>query len=265
MEEKKLNLLKKGSHYLNSNKVRQSETIVEGRNPVYEALRGRREIKKIYIDRSISKNLRLRQISNLAKDKSIPIEFVDKSFLNKFGFQHQGVIAKTSAYKYYSLQYLLKEIKNKKSIIVILDRIKDPQNLGAILRTCHAFSIEGVLIPERRSAKITSAVCRASTGACEHLKIAKIINLRGAVDKLKENGFWVMGTSDRADELLSQVEIPFPLAIVMGSEQKGISRILLDSCDLIVRIKTTGEIPSLNVSVATGIVLYEVMKKLRKL
>jgi len=257
--------LKKNSSLLKDEKLKKGNAVVEGRNTVYEALRGPRKVKLVYIDKSISKNIRLKQVSNLAKDKSVHIKLVDRNFLNKIGTQHQGVIAITSPYKYFSLSSLLNEIRNKNPVIVLLDGIKDPQNFGAILRTCQAFSVDGVVIPDRRSAKITSSVCRASSGACEHLRIAKVVNLNKAVEKLKEKGFWVIGTSDRADISINQMEILCPLAIAMGSEQKGIGRLLLSNCDLVVKIKTSGKIPSLNVSVATGIILHEVMKKLKRI
>jgi len=257
--------LKKNSSLLKDEKLKKGNAVVEGRNTVYEALRGPRKVKLVYIDKSISKNIRLKQISNLAKDKSVHIKLVDRNFLNKIGTQHQGVIAITSPYKYFSLSSLLNEIRNKNSVIVLLDGIKDPQNFGAILRTCQAFSVDGVVIPDRRSAKITSSVCRASSGACEHLRIAKVVNLNKTVEKLKEKGFWVIGTSDRADISINQMEILCPLAIAMGSEQKGIGRLLLSNCDLVVKIKTSGKIPSLIVSVATGIILHEVMKKLKRI
>ncbi len=257
--------MKKNSSLLKDEKLKKGNAVVEGRNTVYEALRGPRKVKLVYIDKSISKNIRLKQISNLAKDKSVHIKLVDRNFLNKIGTQHQGVIAITSPYKYFSLSSLLNEIRNKNPVIVLLDGIKDPQNFGAILRTCQAFSVDGVVIPDRRSAKITSSVCRASSGACEHLRIAKVVNLNKTVEKLKEKGFWVIGTSDRADISINQMEILCPLAIAMGSEQKGIGRLLLSNCDLVVKIKTSGKIPSLNVSVATGIILHEVMKKLKRI
>jgi len=257
--------LKKNSSLLKDEKLKKGNAVVEGRNTVYEVLRGPRKVKLVYIDRSISKNIRLKQISNLAKDKSVHIKLVDRNFLNKIGTQHQGVIAITSPYKYFSLSSLLNEIRNKNPVIVLLDGIKDPQNFGAILRTCQAFSVDGVVIPDRRSAKITSSVCRASSGACEHLRIAKVVNLNKTVEKLKEKGFWVIGTSDRADISINRMEILCPLAIAMGSEQKGIGRLLLSNCDLVVKIKTSGKIPSLNVSVATGIILHEVMKKLKRI
>lgn len=252
--------MKKKPLFFKNSRKKESDTLIEGRNPVFEALRGPRKIKKIYIDKEISKHIRLRQISHLAKSKSVTIKAVDRVFLDKIGIHHQGVIAISSPYKYLSLYSLLKEIKNKKPVIVLLDGIKDPQNFGAILRTCQAFSVDGIVIPKRRSAKITSSVCRASSGACEHLKIARVVNLKKTVEKLKEEGFWVIGTSDRADISISNIEITFPLAIVMGSEQKGISKLLLSSCDLIVKIETLGKIPSLNVSVASGIILYEVKR-----
>ncbi|MGB3346182.1 MAG: 23S rRNA (guanosine(2251)-2'-O)-methyltransferase RlmB [Candidatus Humimicrobiia bacterium] len=257
--------MKKNSSLLKDEKLKKGNAVVEGRNTVYEALRGPRKVKLVYIDRSISKNIRLKQISNLAKDKSVHIKLVDRNFLNKIGTQHQGVIAITSPYKYFSLSSLLNEIRNKNPVIVLLDGIKDPQNFGAILRTCQAFSVDGVVIPDRRSAKITSSVCRASSGACEHLRIARVVNLNKTVEKLKEKGFWVIGTSDRADISINQMEILCPLAIAMGSEQKGIGRLLLSNCDLVIKIKTSGKIPSLNVSVATGIILHEVMKKLKRI
>lgn len=257
--------MKKNLSLLKDEKLKKGNAVVEGRNAVYEALRGPRKVKLVYIDKSISKNIRLKQISSLAKDKSVHIKLVDRNFLNKIGTQHQGVIAITSPYKYFSLSSLLNEIRNKNPVIVLLDGIKDPQNFGAILRTCQAFSVGGVVIPDRRSAKITSSVCRASSGACEHLRIAKVVNLNKAVEKLKEKGFWVIGTSDRADISINQMEILCPLAIAMGSEQKGIGRLLLSNCDLVVKIKTSGKIPSLNVSVATGIILHEVMKKLKRI
>ncbi|GAG60279.1 unnamed protein product, partial [marine sediment metagenome] len=133
--------MKKNSSLLKDEKLKKGNAVVEGRNTVYEALRGPRKVKLVYIDRSISKNIRLKQISNLAKDKSVHIKLVDRNFLNKIGTQHQGVIAITSPYKYFSLSSLLNEIRNKNPVIVLLDGIKDPQNFGAILRTCQAFSV----------------------------------------------------------------------------------------------------------------------------
>ena len=232
-----------------------------GRNAVLEAIKsGNRTINKILISKTAHGSA-LGEIIKLAKQKGIVINSVPPEKLDKFEHKNtQGVVAEVSATDYVELEDLIDTVKNKKNgFLVLLDSIKDPHNLGAIIRNAVCFGASGVIVPKWRSATINETVERTSAGAIEHIKIARITNTSQAILKLKENGFWILGAENGNNEI-TDTNIPFPAVLVMGSEGFGIHQKVKEKCDLILTIPQKNTISSLNVSCASAIILYEISK-----
>ncbi|WP_249029181.1 23S rRNA (guanosine(2251)-2'-O)-methyltransferase RlmB [Tannockella kyphosi] len=232
------------------------EQYIYGRNTVMEALKGDKGIHKVCLLQKDS------GIIELARKKNIPVEMVDKQFC----FQavgkvvHQGILACIEEYKYFEVEEILKDIPaGKQPTLLILDGLQDPHNLGAILRSADAIGVDGVIIGKHRSVKLNGTVAKVSTGAIDHVKVASVTNLTKTLESLKEKGYWVVGCdlSDKAQDY-RQVDYNMPVALVMGSEGEGISRLVSKTCDLHVIIPMTGHVTSLNVSVATAVLLYQV-------
>ncbi|MDE0317224.1 MAG: 23S rRNA (guanosine(2251)-2'-O)-methyltransferase RlmB [Candidatus Poribacteria bacterium] len=240
-----------------------SEQIV-GRNPVMEVLRsGTRQIEKILIVQG-SEHSRLRQIIDVAERKGIPYQRCPRHHLDSLQPNHQGVIAYISGFQYTDLSTLLKKIENKKDVpalLIMLDQIHDPRNLGAILRTANATNTDGVLIPKNNAAEITAAVHKAAAGSTEWTPIIKVTNLAQTIEKLKSVGVWVVGTAEDAELPYTDADFTGSLCIVLGNEGKGIRRLVKQKCDYLVRLPMLGQIPSLNVSVTAGVLLYEVLRQ----
>lgn len=177
---------------------------------------------------------------------------------------HQGVVAVTSAKQYNDLDDVVGAKRGEHSLIVVLDGIEDPHNLGAVLRTADAAGVDGVVIPERRAASVTAIVAKASAGASEHLPIAKVTNIARTLEELKEKNLWIVGLDERGTQAYDSLDYNMDCAVVLGAEGKGIHELVRKKCDFLVSIPMLGKVPSLNVSVAAGVVLYEIVRQRRK-
>ncbi|KXZ38962.1 23S rRNA (guanosine2251-2'-O)-methyltransferase [Alkalithermobacter thermoalcaliphilus JW-YL-7 = DSM 7308] len=239
---------------------------IEGRNPVIEALKSDRYIEKIMVSTS-AKEGSINKIVKMAKEKGIVVQYVDKVKLNEISqsHSHQGVIAIASDYKYFDIDELLQipKEKNEDPFFIILDEITDPHNLGSIIRTADAVGAHGIIIPKRRSATITPTVIKSSAGAAEYVPICKVTNIVNAIKKLKENGVWIVGT-DMDGDIHYEKDLTGAVGLVIGSEGFGISRLVKENCDFIVKIPMVGNVSSLNASVACSIVLYEIFRQREK-
>jgi len=238
------------------------EHIVVGRNPVCEALRADRTINKIYLARDM-KSAATADILNLARQKQVPVQNVDKQFLAHMapGAVHQGVIAQVAPYAYVELEDLLDGIKHADPLLVLLDEVTDPHNLGAIIRSADAAGAHGVIIPKRRAAAVTPVVVKSSAGAVEFVPIARVGNLVRTIEWLQERGIWVVGAHHDATQLVWDAPLSGPLAIVIGGEDKGLGRLVREKCDLLVKLPMAGRVNSLNASVAAALVLFDVVRQ----
>lgn len=240
-----------------------SEPIV-GRNPVIEAIwSGTHQIEKILIVQD-NKHPRLREIIQAAKQHKIPYQRCPRHHLDRSHANHQGVIAYVSPFRYTDLSLLLKNIQEKKdvpAIMIMLDQVQDPRNLGAILRTANATNADGVIIPKKNSVQITAAVHKASAGSTAYTPITKVTNLAQTIEKLKSVGVWVVGTDEEAELTYISADFTVPLCIVLGNEGDGIRRLVKQKCDYLVHLPMIGQIGSLNVSVTAGVLLYEVLRQ----
>jgi 23S rRNA (guanosine2251-2'-O)-methyltransferase len=236
---------------------------IEGKNPVLEALRANHEIVKIYILKEETGPYL--EIAGLAHQKKIPVTPVDSKVLDRMATSrnHQGVIAVAAEWKYAQVSEMLKSAagKNEPPFLLLLDGVEDPQNLGSIIRTAEAAGVHGIIIPERRSVGLTAVVSRASSGAIEHIPVARVTNLTKTIEELKKEGLWFTGADMNATKPFHDSDLKGPIGIVMGGEGSGISRLVKEHCDQLVRLPMWGRINSLNVSVATGIILYEVRRQ----
>lgn len=237
---------------------------VFGRIPVYEVLRARkRKVHRICVGITIQAREIVDSVLLLAEQSKIPVERVTQSELDMVHNHHQGLIASVEGYPYDSLNDILAftRTQDETPCLLILDALKDPQNVGAILRTAEAVGVHGVILPYRRSANITPAVVRASAGASEHLHVARA-NLSQTIDLLKQFDIWIMGLENSSDAIpIEEAELQRGLALVIGSEQKGIRPLVRKSCDYLIRIPMRGEVESLNASVATAVALYTIWQK----
>lgn len=240
------------------------EQYIVGRNPVLEVLKTEKEIEKILI---LKGELRgsIKKIIGIAKDRNINVQEVDKVRLDQIsqGSVHQGVAALVAPYAYSSIDEILQIAKklNQPPFLLILDEIEDPHNLGAILRTAECGGVHGVIIPKRRSAHVTGAVYKSSAGAVEHIAVAKVNNISDAIEELKQKGLWVYGADIGGEDYYYDLELTGPIALVIGSEGKGISRLVKEKCDFLVKIPMLGQITSLNASNAASILIYEVVRQ----
>ncbi|MDT8715796.1 23S rRNA (guanosine(2251)-2'-O)-methyltransferase RlmB [Clostridium sp. 19966] len=239
------------------------EDLIEGRNAVIEALRSDRTIENIYIAKG-EKEGAINVVLGIAKEKNLVIKEVDRKKLDSMSStgNHQGVIAQTTPYKYYEVEDILKAAKEKNEapFIIILDELEDPHNLGSIIRTAEVCGAHGIIIPKRRNVGVTAAVYRSSVGAVEYMKIAKVTNINACIEELKKNGVWVYGCDMDGSEFSFETNFKGSVALVVGSEGNGISRLTKEKCDKIIKIPMVGHINSLNASVAAGIMMYEVLK-----
>ncbi|MBV9611439.1 MAG: 23S rRNA (guanosine(2251)-2'-O)-methyltransferase RlmB [Acidobacteriaceae bacterium] len=229
-----------------------------GIHPVREALRAKRPLEKILILKGAS-GARIQEIIDLSHAASIPVRFESREALDRAakGVPHQGVMAFGAAHSYSELHNVTEGAR----LLVVLDGVEDPHNLGAIIRTAHAAGANAIIVPERRSAPLTETVDRAAAGALEYLAIARVTNISQTLERLKQTGFWIYGLDEGGAQLYDQVDYTSPSAIVLGSEGKGLHAGVQKHCDVLVRIPMAGAVPSLNVSVAAGIVLFEWRRK----
>lgn len=237
--------------------------IIEGRNPIIEAIKNNRSIEKIMVNKA-SKEGSIKKILAMAKEKKVIIQEVDRHKLDEMSESraHQGVIAITSDYRYYDLDEILEIPKERGEdpFFIILDGITDPHNLGSIIRTADAVGAHAVIIPKRRSVQITPIVAKASAGAVEYLPVCKVTNIVNTIKTLKENGLWIAAV-DMDGQTFYQQNLGGPLGLVVGSEGEGISRLVKQNCDFTVSMPMSGNVTSLNASVAGGILLYEVYRQ----
>ncbi|MHB8171906.1 MAG: 23S rRNA (guanosine(2251)-2'-O)-methyltransferase RlmB [Thermincolia bacterium] len=238
--------------------------IILGRNPVLEALKAGRGVNKILLLKGGTGRV-FKDIVVAAREKGVPIQEVDRQFLNNLveGENHQGVVALAASKEYVDVDHLLAlaESKGEAPFVILLDEIEDPHNLGSILRTADAAGVHGVIIPKHRAVGLTPAVSKASAGAVEYVPVARVTNLTQTIDYLKERGCWVVGTDAGVRELFWEKDLTGPVALVMGSEGKGIGRLIKEKCDFLVKLPMGGRISSLNVAVAAGLIMYEIVRQ----
>lgn len=236
--------------------------LVEGRNPVMEALKSGREVERIYAAKGLQGAGK--RIIEQARDMGVRVEYSDRRMLDGISVTgaHQGIIAEVSKFRYSEdLEGIINDAREKGQIplVIILDKITDPHNLGAIIRTANCCGAHGVIIPRRNSAGVNSTVIKASAGAVEHIPIVQAINLVRAIEELKRMGLWIAG-ADMDGQPMYNADLKGALGLVIGSEGKGISRLVKEKCDFIVSIPIKGEIASLNASVAAGVLMYEILR-----
>lgn len=240
------------------------EGLIEGRNAVLEALRAGRTIDKIYVLRSAREGA-LGELVARAKKSGVVVVDCERAKLDAMSTTgvHQGIIAAAAAHEYADLDDLVRQAKASETpaLFVICDGITDPHNLGAIIRTAGAVGANGVIIPRRRSVALTAVVAKAAAGALEYVPVARVGNLNNAIAKLKENGIWIYGTSDKAAAGLYETDLRGPAAFVVGSEGEGMGRLVEESCDFVLSIPMKGKINSLNASNAAAVVLFEAMRQ----
>ncbi len=242
--------------------------LIYGISPVLEALNaGSRKIEKILVAEG-KNHYRINEILDLARRQNIRFQKVPHSSFSNFiepNANHQGVIAFTASANYFDSDKLFEEItKKENSLSIILDGVEDPHNLGAILRSVECVGADGVFIPERRAVGLTETVAKTSAGASEYVKVAKVTNVNRLIDDLKEQNVWVVGASSDAETDYTDWDWKQKTALVMGGEGKGLSRLTAEKCDVLVKIPLYGKIESLNVSVATGVILFEALRQKNK-
>lgn len=237
---------------------------IEGRNSVLELLETEKDINKIFIEKG-EKHGSINKIIGIAKDRKVVIVEVEKSKLNQMAQtdNHQGVIAIVPPFDYCEVEDILNEAKskNEKPFILILDGIEDPHNLGSIIRTAETAGVHGIIIPKRRTVTVNSTVTKVSAGAVEHMKIARVNNINETIRKLKQEGLWIIGTDGEAKTYYYNQDLKGDIAIIIGSEGFGMSKLVKENSDMLVKIPMKGKITSLNASVSAGIIIYEAVKQ----
>ena len=244
--------------------VEEVEGQLEGRNALTEALRAGRTIDKVFIaDGDTDRGLQ--RLAAEAKDAGAVIVPVDRRKLDQMSFtrSHQGVIALAAAHDYFTIDDILEEAasRGENALIVICDELSDPHNLGAIMRSAECAGAHGVIIPKRRSVGLTATVAKASAGAVEYMKVARVTNINNAINELKEKGVWVFGTAAEGSVPMYKADLTGPAAIVIGNEGDGMSPLVRKNCDMLVHIPMKGRISSLNASAAAAILLYEAVRQ----
>ena len=236
---------------------------VEGRNAVLELLESGRDINKILVTNG-EKHGSIHKILAIAKERKIIVTEMERNKLNQIAQtpNNQGVIAIVPPYDYCEVEDILEEAKRKDEMpfILILDGIEDPHNLGSIIRTAETAGVHGIIIPKRRAASVNSTVSKVSAGAVEYMKIARVNNINETIRYLKEQDVWICGTDMDTNTIYTKQDYKMPIAIVIGSEGFGMSRLVKENCDFLVKIPMKGKITSLNASVSAGIIMYEVVK-----
>ncbi len=234
--------------------------VIEGKNPVLEALKIGRPINKILLAKNIRSDAAIAEILGYARNKKIPVEYVERRALERQGLTgaNQGVLAHTSAREYATLDELLAipEKRGEPALYCVLDGIEDPMNLGAILRTAEATGVHGIIVRSRRAVGLTSIVAKVSAGAIEHVPVARVANIAQTIETLKKHNIWVVGIDMSGEMDYTEVDFRTPAAIVIGSEGKGLSPLVKKRCDSTAFIPMKGRISSLNASVAAALIMY---------
>lgn len=240
------------------------EEMIIGKNALFHAIESGRTIHKVYLSHQLNQKTENEIRRALGKQK-VPIQKVPRKKLDELTKgKHQGIVAVVAEYTYHTLEAVLEKARKKDELpfLVILDQLEDPHNLGAILRTADATGVHGVIIPKHRAVGLTETVAKASAGAIEHVPVVRVTNIAQTIDRLKkEENIWVVGADERQSEDYRTLDGRSALAIVIGNEGKGISRIVKEKCDWFVHIPMQGEVPSLNASVAASILMYEIYRK----
>lgn len=240
-----------------------SEEIIIGKNPLIQAIKSGRTIHKVLISDQLNRQTE-NEIRRLLKKQRVSIQRVSRKELDHLSTgKHQGIIAYVADYTYASLTHVLAraEAINELPFLLILDELEDPHNLGAILRTADATGVHGVIIPKHRAVGLTEAVAKASAGAIEHVPVVQVTNIANTIEQLKENNIWVVGTDEKGLDDYRTLDGDTALAIVIGNEGRGISRLVKEKCDWLVHIPMQGAIPSLNASVAASVLMFEIYRK----
>ena len=241
-----------------------TELILEGRNAVLEALKSDRSIDRLLIIDQEQQTGPIKHIIAEARKKGVVTHFEPKEKIEQVSNtgKHQGVIAYVAAYDYVEVDDLIKkaEEKGEAPFLVVLDSIEDPHNLGAILRTANIAGVHGIIIPKRRAVGLTATVAKTSAGAIEYTPVARVTNIARTIEELKQKGIWVFA-ADMDGQLMYQVDFKGPIALVIGGEGKGVSRLVKEKCDLVASIPMKGDISSLNASVATSVLVYEALRQ----
>ena len=229
--------------------------MIFGRNTIVESIKQNRKIEKVY---TISNN---KDIISLSEKYGIAYEIVNKDFINsKVTGNHQGVLAYVKEYEYFNLNDIVSDKED--SLIVMLDCFEDPHNLGAVIRTGETAGVDGIIIPKNRSVKVNSTVAKVSTGAIEYVKVCEVTNLVQTLKELKKQGYWIVGAEYTEKSVCYwDLKYDFKTVLVIGSEGKGISRLVRDECDYLVKIPMVGKINSLNASVSAALIIYEIRRK----
>jgi len=239
--------------------------VIFGINTVTEALKGRgRGFEWVGVAKE-RHDIRLQRLIQECRQNGVPVRFLSRVELDRLASSgsHQGVVAVTSSKHYADLDDVIAAKRGEYSLVVVLDGIEDPHNLGAILRTADACAADGVLIPERRAAGITGTVAKVSAGASEHLPVAKVTNIARTLEDLKARSLWTVGLDERGKQSYDEVDYKMDCAVVLGAEGKGLHDLVSKKCDFLVSIPMLGKVPSLNVSVAAGVVLYVIVRQRR--
>ncbi|MCR4787391.1 MAG: 23S rRNA (guanosine(2251)-2'-O)-methyltransferase RlmB [Lachnospiraceae bacterium] len=240
-----------------------NESIVEGRNPVIESFRAGKEIEKVLILDGCHDGP-VMTVKREASKKHVPVKYVEKEVLDRISStgHHQGVIAYIAAYEYSDMEDMFEKAKEKGEdpFFIMLEHIEDPHNLGAIIRTANMAGAHGVIIPKDRACGLTSTVARTSAGALNYTGVAKVTNLSRTIDDLKKRGVWTV-CADMDGEVMYDLNLKGPICLVIGNEGEGVGRLLKEKCDMIAKIPTSGDIDSLNASVAAGVMAFEIVRQ----
>lgn len=236
-----------------------------GRNAVYEMLRAnRRVVYKLLVAEGVQERGHLTDALQIAQDRSIPVQHVKRAALDRVTDNHQGILAEVDEYPYVEIDDLLDlaQQRNEPPLILLLDVIQNPQNLGTLLRTAEAVGAHGVVIPQRRGVEVTQAVVNASSGASEHVLIVRVVNLVAAITELKAREIWITGLDNLPEARpLDQADLRGAIGLVVGNEGEGMRRLVRESCDFLVKLPMRGQVDSLNAAVAGSIVLYEILRQ----
>lgn len=238
--------------------------IIYGINPVLEALRGNRRAFELFVSRE-GNDRRFARLLQLAKEREVPIRERDKIDLTRLcgTGHHQGALLRVEAFAYAEVTDILERLRTtgEKGLLMVLDRVQDPRNLGALIRSAACAGAHGVIIPRDRAAAVTATVEKASAGAVETIPVAQVANIAQTLEDLKREGFWIYGASEEADTSLYDVDFRVNAAVVIGSEGRGIRPLVLRKCDYLIAIPIRGGVHSLNASVAAGVVLFEIVRQ----
>lgn len=240
----------------------ENSDYVYGINPVYELLQTNTDINKIWVLNG-DRTKEIENILKIAKEQRVTIVYVDKQKIDSLTPNNQGIVASVNPYSYVDVEDILEIAKKKDEtpFIVILDKITDSQNLGAIVRSAEAAGVHGIIIPKRNAAQVTGATFKTSAGAINYMPVARVSNIVNSINTLKEAGLWIIGTSLDTNTIHTDANLTGPIALVIGNEDKGVSPLVQENCDMLVKIPMIGKIESLNASVSAGIMIYEVVRQ----